>query len=118
MVVSSGTGQSCGTASLFPKEATEANQPISNRRMEQPENSPGNSRPDGAEPASGAEGGASATEHKEEERLDSSVLMVAIYRGKLARVKEIIGGMKTNGVDINTQNKGGQLNSPSRLISG
>ena len=73
--------------------------------MEQPANSPENetSRPDGAEPASGTEGGASVSEHKEEERLDSEALIDAAHRGDLARVKEIIEGMKTNGVDINRQ---------------
>jgi hypothetical protein len=66
--------------------------------------SPESSRPDGAEPAtSRAEGGASASEHKELERLDSNALIDAAYRGELARVKEIIQGMKTNGVDIDHQ---------------
>ena len=70
--------------------------------MEQPANSPENSRSDGAEPALGTEGGASAREHKEEEeRLDIEALIDAAKRGELARVKEIIGGTKTNGVDIN-----------------
>jgi ankyrin repeat protein len=73
--------------------------------MEQPANSPENTRPDGAEPASGAESGALASEHKEEERLDSEALIDAAFRGELARVKEILEGMKTNGVDINHQNK-------------
>ena len=75
--------------------------------MEQPANSPESSRPDGAELASRAEGGASASEHKEEERLDSNALIDAADRGELARVKEIIEGMKTNGVDVNHQNKHG-----------
>ena len=65
--------------------------------------SPENSRPDGAEPASGAEGGASASENMEEERLDNKALIDAADRGDLARVKELIEGMKTNGVDINRQ---------------
>ena len=73
--------------------------------MEQPANSPESSRPDGAEPAtSRAEGGAS---HKEEERLDSEALIDAANRGELARVKEIIQGIKTNGVDINHQDSKG-----------
>ena len=50
-------------------------------RMEQPANSLESSRPDGAEPASGAEGATSATEHKEEKRLDSEALIVAANRG-------------------------------------
>ena len=87
---------------LFPKEAAEAHQP-NHRQMEQPADSPENSRPDGAEPASEAEGGVSASEHKEKERLDSEALIDAAEQGELARVKEIIGGMKTNGVDINRQ---------------
>jgi hypothetical protein len=60
--------------------------------MEQPANSPENSRPGGAEPASGADGGASASQHKENERLDSEALIVAANRGELARVKEILQG--------------------------
>ena len=53
--------------------------------MEQPAKSSENSRPDGAEPAtSRAEGGASASEHKEEERLDSEALIDAADRGELA----------------------------------
>ena len=65
--------------------------------MEKPADSPESSRPDGAEPAkSRAEGGASASKHKEEERLDSEALIDAANRGELARVKEIIVGMKTN----------------------
>ena len=71
--------------------------------MEQLANSLENFRPDGAELASGAEGEASASAHKEEERLDSKALIDAADRGELARVKEIIEGMKTNGVDINHQ---------------
>ena len=74
--------------------------------MEQYLTSPENSRPDGAEPASRAEGGAS-TEHEEEERLDSKVLIDAADRGELARVKETIQGMKTNGVDINHKDRDG-----------
>jgi hypothetical protein len=70
--------------------------------MEQPTDSPESSRPDGAEPAtSRAEGGASASEHKEEERLDSEALIDAADRGDLARVKEIIQG------NINHKNRGG-----------
>ena len=60
---------------------------------------------------SGAEGGASAIEHKEEERLDSKALIDAASRGELARVKEIIQGMKTNGVDINHQDSDGDTAS-------
>jgi hypothetical protein len=88
----------------------EANQPLSNRRrMEQPANSSESSRPDGTELAtSRAEGGASASEHQEEERLDSEALIVAADRGELARVKEIIEGMKTNEVDINRQGSNGR----------
>ena len=71
--------------------------------MEQPADSLENSRPDGAEPASGAEGGVSAREHKEEESLDSEALIDAAVRGELARVQEIIEGMKANGVTINHQ---------------
>jgi hypothetical protein len=62
------------------------------------------SRPDGADPAiSQTEGGSSASEHKKEERLDIKALINAANRGELARVKEIVEGMKTNGVDINHQ---------------
>jgi uncharacterized protein len=76
--------------------------------MEQSADSPESSRSDGAEPAtSRAEGGASASEHKEEERLDSEALIDVARRGELARVKEIIEGMKTNGVDINHQDSHG-----------
>ena len=75
--------------------------------MEQPANSPENSSPDGAESASGAEVVASVSEHKEKYKLDSNVLIDAADRGELARVKEIIEGMKTNGVDVNHQNKHG-----------
>jgi hypothetical protein len=76
--------------------------------MEQPAGSLESSRPDGAEPAtSRAEGRASANEHKEEERLDSKALIDAADRGELARVQEIIEGMKTNGVDINHQDNYG-----------
>jgi hypothetical protein len=79
--------------------------------MEQHADSPESSRPDGAEPAtSRAEGGASASEHKEE-RLDSEALIDAANRSKLARVKEIIQGMKTNGVDINHQDSDGDTAS-------
>ena len=39
----------------------------------------------------------------EEERLDSKALIDAATRGELERVKEIIEGMKTTGVDINHQ---------------
>ena len=74
--------------------------------MEQPANSPETSRPDEAELASGTEGGASGSEYKEEERLDSEALIDAAD-GELARVKEIIEGMKTNGVDINHQGSNG-----------
>ena len=74
--------------------------------MEQHADSPESSRPDGAEPAR-AEGGASASEHKKEIRLHSEALIVAANRGELARVKEIIQGMKTNGVDINHQDSDG-----------
>ena len=49
--------------------------------------------------------GASASEHKKEERLDSGALIDAV--GELARVKEIIQGMRTNGVDINAQDNDG-----------
>ena len=77
--------------------------------MEQPANSPENSRPDGAEPASGAEGGVLASEHKEKERLDGKALTNAADRGELARVIEIIGGMKMNGVDINHQDRCGEI---------
>ena len=38
--------------------------------------------------------------------MDSEVLIAAANRGELARVKEIIQGMKTNGVDINHQKYG------------
>ena len=69
--------------------------------------SPENSRPDGDALASGAEGGASANEHKEEERLDSKAWIDAAERGKLARLKEIIEGMKTNGVNINHKDEYG-----------
>ena len=41
--------------------------------------------------------------NKEKERLDSRLLLVAVNRGEPERVKEIIEGMKTNGVDINHQ---------------
>ena len=75
--------------------------------MEQLANSLENFRPDGAELASGAEGEASASAHKEEERLDSKALIDAADRGELARVKEINEGMKKNGVDINFQGKYG-----------
>ena len=75
--------------------------------MEQPANSSENSRPDGAEPASRTEGESSAGEHKREERLDSEALIAAANRGELARVKEIIEGMKTNGVNINHQGNDG-----------
>ena len=72
--------------------------------MEQPADSPESSRPDGAESASRAEGGVSASEHKEEERLESWIALIdAASRGELARVKDLIEGMKTNGVDINCQ---------------
>ena len=78
------------------------------RRMEQPADSPKNSLPDGAEPAtSRADCGASASEHKEEEILHSEALIDAAEGGELARVKEIIDGMKTNGVDINHQDRYG-----------
>ena len=70
--------------------------------MEQPTDSLESSRPDGAESASRIE------EHKEEERLDSEVLINAALRGELARVKEIIEGMKTNGVDINHRDSYGR----------
>ena len=70
--------------------------------MEQPADSPESSLPDGAEPStSRVEGGASVSKHKEEERLDSMALINTANRGELAKVKEIIDGMKTNGVDIN-----------------
>ena len=75
--------------------------------MEQPADSLESSRPDGAEPASRKEGGASASQHKEEERLDSEALIDAAIRGELARVKETIEGMKTNGVDISHQDNCG-----------
>ena len=76
--------------------------------MEQPADSPESSLPDGAEPStSRVEGGASVSKHKEEERLDSEALIDAADRGELARVKEIIDGMKTNGVDINHQDSHG-----------
>jgi ankyrin repeat protein len=75
--------------------------------MEQPSNSPENSRPDVAEPSSGAEDRASASEHKEDERLDSEALIDAANRGELVRVKEILQSMKTNGVDINHQDSDG-----------
>ena len=39
--------------------------------------------------------------------LASKALIDAANRGELARVKEIIDGMKTNGVDINHQNSDG-----------
>ena len=39
--------------------------------------SPETSRPDGAESASGAEGGASINELKEEERIDTKAMIVA-----------------------------------------
>ena len=79
------------------------------RRMEQPADSPEGSLPDGAEPAtSRADCGASASEHKEEEILDSEALIDAAEGGELARVKEIIDGMKTNGVDINHQDGYGE----------
>ena len=72
--------------------------------MEQPADSPEGSLPDGAEPAtSRADCGASASEHKEEEILDSEALIDAAKRGELARVKEIIQGMKAIGVDIITK---------------
>ena len=45
-------------------------------------------------------------EDMEKERF-SEALIVAAYRGELARVKEIIEGMKTNGVDINHRGKYG-----------
>ena len=82
--------------------------------MEQPADSPENSRPDGAEPASGAEGGFSAREHKEEERIDSKALIDAACRGELARVQEIIEGMKTNRVDINHQDNNSISGDKSR----
>ena len=76
--------------------------------MEQPSDAPESSRPDEAEPVtSRAEVKASTSEHKEEERLDSDALIDAADRGELARVKEIIKGMKTNGVDINRQDSVG-----------
>ena len=75
--------------------------------MELPANSPEKSRPDGAEPASRVEGGASVRKHKEEERLDSKAWIDAAERGKLARLKEIIEGMKTNGVNINHKDEYG-----------
>ena len=72
--------------------------------MKQPADSPENSRPNGAEQVTlRTEGGAPASEDKEEERLDSKALIKAANRGELARVKEIVEGMKTNGVDINHQ---------------
>ena len=73
----------------------------------EPADSPESSCPDGAKPASREEGGASGGEHKEDERLDSEALIDAADRGELARVKEIIAGMKTNGVSINHQGKYG-----------
>ena len=77
---------------FISKRSAEAKQPL-NRRMGQPANSPVSSRRDEAEPAiSRAEDGASASEQKEEERLDSEALIDAADRGELARVKEIIGG--------------------------
>ena len=76
--------------------------------MKQPADSPENSRPNGAEQVTlRTEGGAPASEDKEEERLDSKALIKAANRGELARVKEIVEGMKTNGVDINHQDRDG-----------
>ena len=82
--------------------------------MEQPANSPENSRPDGAEVASGAEDEALISKHKEEDRLDSRVLTVVADRDELARVKEthdhtevVIELPKVDGPYINVQGRGG-----------
>ena len=71
--------------------------------MEQPTSS----RPDEAEPASGAEDGSSDSVHEEEEMLDRGALIDSAYRGELARVKEIIKGIETNGLDINFRGNDG-----------
>ena len=68
--------------------------------MEQPADSLESSRPDGAEPSTSR---ALASEHKEEKRSDSNVLLDAVNRGEIASLNEIIQSMKTNGVGINRQ---------------
>jgi predicted transcriptional regulator len=86
---------------MFPAAAEP--QPL-NRRMGQFLTSQ-SSRPDRANAAtSRAEGGALASERKEKEiNATIDALIAAANRGELARVKEIIAGMKTNGLDINRQ---------------